>query len=331
MRRPLDRPLPQIPGRAQIAPVNPIPARVLFVFVDGIGIGPDDPATNAFARARMPRLAALLDGALPLREHLGARHRITAERATMVAADATLGVPGRPQSGTGQTSLLTGRNAARMFGRHFGSWVPTALRPMLAERNLLSRAVRAGRRAVFANAHPPGLSLERRPNAPALAAAAAGLLTRGPAELGAGDAVASSITNERWIAHLGADAVPTITAAEAGRSLARIASGADLTFFAHYDTDYVGHRGSVAEAVAVLERLDAFLDGILAALPADTLLLVASDHGNLEDAGTGHTTNPVPVIAAGPGHGAFADGVRAITDLAPLLCELLQLEPDSED
>lgn len=300
--------------------------RILFVFLDGVGLGEPDAGRNPFAAARLPVLRALLGGRRPLRGALGAGGRIEGEAAVLVPADATLGVPGRPQSGTGQTALLTGENAPALFGRHFGSWVPTPLRPLLAERSLLARVAAAGRRAVFANAYPAELGVARRPAAPTLAAHAAGLLDRDAAALRAGRAVASSITNERWQAHLGAGSVPTVSAAEAGRTLARIAAGAELTLFAHYDTDLVGHRRSLAEAVAALERVDAFLGGVLAALPPHTLLVVASDHGNLEDVRAGHTCNPVPVLGVGAGREALAERVRAITDVAPALLALLGID-----
>jgi 2,3-bisphosphoglycerate-independent phosphoglycerate mutase len=309
--------------------VSAAPRSVLFVFVDGVGIGEPDPATNAFVHAHLPHLRGLLGGRLPLRDALDADGRITGGAGALAAADATLGVPGRPQSGTGQTALLTGENAAALFGRHFGSWVPTTLRPMLAERSILARAQRAGRRAAFANAHPPGFGVERRPSAPALAAHAAGLLTRGPAELARGAAVASSITNERWLEHLPDAGFPSVGPAEAGAALVRIAAEAEVTLFAHYDTDFVGHRSSLADAVTALERVDAFLGGIFGALPEGMLLLVGSDHGNVEDASTGHTLNPVPVIAAGPGADRLVARVRSVTDVVPALCELLGIDPDT--
>lgn len=303
------------------------PSRVLLVFLDGVGIGAGDPASNPFAAARLPRLRALLGGRLPLREHLSDGGRIDAERAILVAADATLGVEGTPQSGTGQTALLTGRNAPELYGRHFGPWVPTALREMLAAENLLSRARAAGRTIAFANAYPsravePDPRIFRRPAAPPLAAAAAGVLTRDLPELAAGNAVASSITNERWRDTVG-EALADVTPEEAGRRLARIAAGAEVTLFAHYDTDYLGHRGEMAEAVAALERVDAFLGALADALPDDALLVVASDHGNIEDVGAGHTLNPVPVIAVGRGREAVAERVRDLTHVAPALLELL--------
>jgi 2,3-bisphosphoglycerate-independent phosphoglycerate mutase len=303
------------------------PRRALLVFIDGIGIGEGDPAHNPFAAARLPRIQALLGGRRPVAEQMDSDGRIIAERAVLVAADATLGVEGLPQSGTGQTALLTGRNAAAEYGRHFGPWVPTPLRPMLAAENLLSRAVAAGRTAAYANAYPLSGTADprifRRPAAPMLAAQAAGALTRAAGELAEGRAVASSITNERWREGLG-DAVPIVTPEQAAHTLARIASTADVTLFAHYDTDYTGHRGELAGGVSALEKVDAFLGALAVALPADALLVVCSDHGNLEDVRGGHTTNPVPLLAAGPGRHALADA-RSILDVTPAILRLLDI------
>jgi 2,3-bisphosphoglycerate-independent phosphoglycerate mutase len=141
--------------------------------------------------------------------------------------------------------------------------------------------------------------------------------------LAAGQAVASSITHEPWQRHL--PGIPPVTAAAAGAVLGRICGEAELTLFAHYDTDLVGHRRDPDAAAAVLVRVDEFLAGLLGALPADALLVIASDHGNVEDASAGHTTNPVPVIAAGPGASELVQGVRAITDVAPALLRLLDI------
>jgi 2,3-bisphosphoglycerate-independent phosphoglycerate mutase len=306
------------------------PSRVLLVFLDGVGIGAADADRNPFVRARLPTLRRLLGGRLPVADELDAAGRIESAAAIVVAADATLGVAGVPQSGTGQTALLTGRNAPAAYGRHFGPWVPTGLRAMLAADNLLSLAVSSGARAAFANAYPlasiaADARIFRRPAAPPLAARAAGVLVRDLAELARGEAVASSITNERWRERLG-DALAEVDAAEAGRRLARIAAGAEVTLFAHYDTDYAGHRGGMDGAVAALERVDAFLGGIVDALAADALLVVASDHGNLEEVGEGHTLNPVPVLLAGAGRGEVAAEVRDIAGVVPVVARMLGLK-----
>ena len=130
--------------------------RVLFLFLDGVGIGPADPARNPFLVAQLPELERLLGGVPTLdRPALGSRD------ARAFPLDATLGVPGNPQSGTGQTMLLTGVNAAERFGSHFGPWTPVVLRPLLEERSVLRRAVEAGHPTAFANAYPRAWPAER--------------------------------------------------------------------------------------------------------------------------------------------------------------------------
>ena len=305
------------------------------MFLDGVGIGEADPERNPFARAALPRLRRLLGGRLPVRDDLDANGRILADGASLAAADATLGVPGTPQSGTGQTTLLTGHNAAAIYGRHFGPWVPTGLRDLLAAENILSRAKAAGRTVAFANAYPVKAvdadpRIFRRPAAPPLAALAAGVLTRDLPELAAGRAVASSITHERWRERVGAE-LADVTAAEAARRLARIASEAEVTLFAHYDTDHAGHRGGLSGAVAAVEKVDAFLGALAEALPPDALLVVSSDHGNLEDADGGHTLNPVPVLAVGPGHAEVAGAAASIADVAPTMLSLLGTREEIDD
>lgn len=305
------------------------PDRVVLVFLDGVGIGSHDRATNPFLTARLPVLRQMLGDHLPL-EGLADEPRAGTADCWWVAADARLGVAGRPQSGTGQTTLLTGVNAAELLGRHFGPWVHTGLRHMLESENLLSRAAAAGRSVAFANAYPPGaVGLHarggRRPAAPPLAARAAGALTRSADSLRAGRAVASSITNDAWQRFLD-PSVPDVTADAAGRNLARIAAEVDLTLFAHYDTDTAGHRQELEGACLALERVDAFLGGLLEDLPPGTLLVVSSDHGNLEDVSVGHTLNPVPVILYGGGSKEVARVVRGIGDVAPALLRLLRIE-----
>lgn len=304
------------------------PGRILLVFLDGVGIGEPDARTNPLVRARLPVLRSLLGGELPIRSDAVVGLSTPEPRRRWVAADATLGIRGRPQSGTGQTALLTGENAPARFGRHFGPWVPTGLRDLLARRNLLSRAREGGRTVTFANAYPAGYLLGargiRRPAAPPLAALAAGVLERHEQALRDGRAVASSITNELWQRHL--PDLPAVSAAHAGATLASICREAEMTLFAHYDTDLVGHRRDLDAAVVVLERVDEFLGGLLDVLPADTLLVIASDHGNIEDASTGHTTNPVPVVAVGPGGDELLGATGSITDVTPMLMRLLNVE-----
>lgn len=300
----------------------PAAASVVFLFLDGVGVGPADPARNPFLVAHLPRLRALLGGAIPTHDE----PEVGGEHAVAFGVDALLGVSGTPQSGTGQATLLTGENAARLFGRHFGPWTPVALRPLVEERSLFRRALEAGHPTIFANAYPrswPGARAHRRVAAPPLAARAAGLLTRHEEALAAGEAVASEITNDAWRTHLGHVHLPEPTPAEAGATLARLAAGARLTFFAHYSTDSAGHREGMAGAVDALERVDAFVGGLVDALPRDALLLLTSDHGNIEEVGGGHTLNPALTVLVGPGARERREGLASLADLTPAVLSWL--------
>ncbi len=299
--------------------------RVLFVFLDGVGIGPLDSQINPFFQAQLPNLRALLGGQLP---HLQVPEIHTGE-AIAFPLDPLLGVEGLPQSGTGHTALMTGENAPALYGRHFGPWVPVKLRPLVKDRNFLTRAMAEGYQCTFANAYPKEFRdsrWARRPAGPALAAEAAGLLTRQAESLAKGEAVSSEIVNSGWKRRLGYTDLPDITPEEAGRNLGRISSEVDLTFFAHYGTDYAGHRGKMPGGALALERVDAFLGGILGSLPEASTLIVASDHGNLEDITGGHTLNPVFCLLKGPLSPQLREGRTRITDLPGLILDALSLD-----
>jgi hypothetical protein len=197
-----------------------------------------------------------------------------------------------------------------------------SLRPILIQENLLCMAQAQGIRCAFANAYPSQfirLAWTKRPAGPPLAAHGAGLLTRTEVELARGEAVSSEILNTAWRTRLGLADLPEITPAEAGLTLARIAAKAELTFFAHYSTDTAGHTRSMEAAVEALERVDAFLAGLIPALPHGTLLVLASDHGNIEDISQGHTRNPTLGILCGPDAGALGAGLSSITEIPRLI------------
>src|SRR5690606_30827902 len=146
---------------------------------------------------------------------------------------------------------------------------------------------------------------------PPLAALGAGLLTLHTPELERGDAVASEITNEGWRERLGRTGVPPIDAVRAGRNLARIAMQHDFTLFAHYATDYAGHKQDMDAAVQALEKVDSFIAGLTDEGGDELLTIIASDHGNIEDVSEGHTRNPAVGIVIGNGHAPVAGRLRS--------------------
>jgi 2,3-bisphosphoglycerate-independent phosphoglycerate mutase len=307
--------------------------RVLFLFLDGVGIGKKDEGVNPFFAAHMPALKHMLGGTAPSLHH---RVMETAE-ATLLSLDATLHVEGLPQSGTGQTALFTGINAPLLIGKHFGPHPYSTLRPVIEAHNIFRRVIQAGLRPCFANAFPQRFfdyveARQGRLTVTTLSCKYAAMPLRGERELREGRGVSADITREGWSA-LGHPTVPVISPQDAGTHVTDLCAVHEFVLFEYWRTDHAGHERLMGEAVRVLERFDGMLEGILATLDRSQILLViTSDHGNLEDlAVKTHTRNPVPLILAGKGHRAFAARVRHygggapdLTHVLPALMEALQ-------
>jgi hypothetical protein len=295
---------------------------ILFLFLDGVGIGARD-ETNPFTRAQLPVLRELLGG-LPFLD----APRLENRRACVMPLDANLGVAGLPQSGTGQTTLLTGINAAEQLGEHYGPYPDARLLALLND-NLFHRLQVLGKRVAFANAYPP-IFFERmargtdRRSAMAQAAGMAHVPYRTRDDLAHSRAVSMSLTNERWPNHH--NPPPIITPFAAGQNLARLANDHDFTLFEFALTDIAGHRPARMSAVTILERLDEFLGGVLDGFNLrDSLLLITSDHGNIEDSTTKqHTRNPVPAIIVGVRRREFAEGLRSLVGVTPAIVKWVQ-------
>ncbi|MFZ1267270.1 MAG: hypothetical protein WAU95_12450 [Anaerolineae bacterium] len=302
--------------------------RIIFLFLDGVGLGSDDPAVNPLARAHLPTLSNLLAGA-PLTASSG---RVTTSDASVTPLDATLGVPGRPQSATGQATLLTGRNVPQLVGEHYGPRPHAPVRTIVQAGTLLSQVRDAGKRFIFVNAYPPGyfevVNRGRRVlSVMPLAAVSAGQALLTHEDLLAGRGFSADFTNEGWRTHLGFADAPLLTPEQAGRNLAALAQAFDFVLFEHWLTDVQGHRQEMDAAVANLEAFDGFLGGLIAASDlAQTLIVVTSDHGNVEDLGVRqHTMNAVPGLFIGADHAAVAAQMHDLTDLAPALRRALAL------
>lgn len=297
---------------------------LLVLFLDGVGLGPNDPTTNPLARTPTPTLHRLLGGPLVLGGVID-RPDANGRGVMLIPTDATLGVPGLPQSATGQTALLCGVNAPAVAGRHVTAFPTQELRVLLARQSFFARARAAGVRVALANAYSPEYfdaiaSRRLKMAAVSYAAQAAGVRLRTLDDLLEGRAVFHDLTNRR-LRQWGHD-LPEVTPQESGRRLASIAAEEDLTFFEFFLTDLAGHGRIPLTADDLVTMIDDLLAGILERADGLTLL-VTSDHGNLEDnRTTGHTTNAVPMLAIGPAREAFRS-VRMITDIAPAVLSVV--------
>lgn len=301
---------------------------VLLFFIDGVGVGEDDPAVNPLATGDFPTL----------RLTASAKPEAPAGPPAMAhGLDAALGVPGLPQSATGQTSILTGVNAPAVMGHHVSGFPGPTLRGILAEHSILRRLADSGRAATFLNAFGPRFfetpEPKRRLSATTLATMASGAPFRTWEDLVAGRAVVHDLTHWR-MRERGFDLAPR-SPEEAGGIIARETERADFSLFEYFETDRAGHARDRAGVERCLRDLDATLSAVLASVDLGrTTVIVASDHGNVEDGRVAtHTRNAAFFAAWGAGAEARArEPGRAptrLTDLAPFVLESLGAPPDS--
>lgn len=299
--------------------------RILFVFLDGIGLASEgslNPLSSHEGRF--------------LRKLAGGQRWCTpfdkTETTTHLARpiDATLGVSGLPQSGTGQATLLTGENCARMVGRHFGPYPHSQTHDVLSHENLFHKArslfPTVESPAAFANAFPPQYfdAERRRATVTTYCCQAANIQLRDISALREGWAVPADLTGASWRNLLQLD-VARQSPTRAGASLATTARQHAFTLFEYFLTDKAGHERVDTPAAVLLDHLDAFFGELLHALdPAHDTLLVTSDHGNLEEMShTQHTRNPVPLMVYGWAAPHFA-GATDLTDITPSIIQALR-------
>lgn len=307
-------------------------SRVLLVFLDGVGLGDDNPTRNPFAAANTPVISRLLAG----RKLVLSAAPFEGEQASLLAVDACLGIEGNPQSASGQATLLTGRNIPAELGSHYGPKPNAGIAAILQGDNLFMQVARLGRSSALLNAYPPryfeAINMRRRLySAIPLAAVAAGMHLMTAEDLQAGRALSADFTGQGWVAQKGFPPAAVYTPAEAGRILARLSSGYDLAWFDFWPSDYMGHKGDLRQAVALVETLDAVLGGLVEEWgERQDLVVLTSDHGNLEDlAARGHTRNRVPALLIGPTkiRKAFAAGLSNLTQFSPAVLRTLSSSP----
>lgn len=300
----------------------------LFLFMDGVGLAAEN-KHNPLSLVPMPNLSKLLGGQ-PL---TAPSAPFEGERATLLALDANLGVPDLPQSATGQATLVTGRNVPALIGRHYGPKPTKEIAAIIEEGNLFIQLRQRGYTAALLNAYPEGYfnaiqSGRRLYSAIPLAVTSAGIALKTAEDLMQGEGFSADFTGQGWRDHLGYKDTPLMNAEEAGRKLAEEAMSYDLAFFEYWPSDFAGHRQDKEDAARQLENFDQVLGGLLAGWEDDEgLILVTSDHGNIEDLSTRrHTSNPVPALVIGDQvlRQRFCDNLETLVDVTP---SILQFYP----
>jgi 2,3-bisphosphoglycerate-independent phosphoglycerate mutase len=303
--------------------------KTLFLFLDGIGLGADNPETNPFVQANMPHLESLLGG----KKLTGSAAPFENEHLSLIAADPNLGVKGLPQSATGQAVLLTGINIPAELGYHYGPKPNPEVAQYLNDGTLFSETVKAGKKTALLNAYPPryfdGIdSGMRLYSSIPLALTNAGIPLFTDKEYYEGKALSADFTGEGWRKFLQLPDAPIYEAEAAGKKLGELASQYDFSFFEYWASDYAGHKQDMPSAIRQLETFDSVLKGLLEAWQAEEgLIVLTSDHGNMEDLSTRkHTAARVPLIIFGNSNARrdFVE-ITQLSEIAPAILKYLQL------
>ncbi len=296
---------------------------ISFIFVDGIGIGNKSNDTNPLVQARTP----FFDAVTANRGLVAPFDPIIQDWSAVVPTDACLSVPGLPQSATGQTALMTGINAPLLTGRHINGYPTRMLTSMIKASNIMMTSVQSGYSTYLVNAYSPEYfdmiqTRKRKHAAIALAAIAAEVPFCSLEDIGEQKSIYQDITNDllrKW-----GHGIPQMESKKAGKIYGQILKNFNFSLFEYFQTDAAGHKQDMGRAVYIIETLDNFFSGIMENFDTDEdVLIISSDHGNIEDLSIGtHTRNPVPTIIIGKKALPYVHMVQNITDIAFLIRKL---------
>lgn len=295
---------------------------VIFLFIDGVGLG-DEETHNPFTRNNYEAFTHMSDGQPFTRRaesFVNGKHLFK-------SVDATLGVEGLPQSGTGQTALFTGENAPEKIGKHYGPFPHSGIKHLLREQSIFRKVQQQGYTCHFMNAYPEIFFEKSRQrnrwSCTTLMAKSAGLPLNTTETIKKEKAITAGITQQGWREKLNID-IPEIEPGKAARRLLARVESYDLLLYEYYLTDKAGHSQDHGDARSVLSTYNRFLLELISnKRPEDTIVL-SSDHGNVEDLSTKtHTFNKVPLFVYGPGAAAFTDA-ESILDITPGILNIME-------
>lgn len=295
---------------------------VIFLFIDGVGLGGES-KTNPFTRKSYRGFSGMA-GDRPFTENADELNR---DNHVFRHVDPRLGVEGLPQSGTGQTALFSGENAAKEIGKHFGPFPHSGIKYLLEEQSLFHEAQQLGKSCQFMNGYPDVFfeKAEKRSrwSCTTLMTKSAGISLNTAEEVKKGEALTAELTQQAWREHLNID-VPEISPEEAADRLLEQSENYDLMLHEYYLTDKAGHSRELEKASGYLETYDRFLWHLIDRKPRDVTIVLSSDHGNIEDLSVKtHTLNNVPLFACGPGAKDFSNA-ESIMDVTPGILEVFR-------
>jgi hypothetical protein len=289
---------------------------VILIFVDGLGIGQRAPFNPFHSSVPEDLLTHFTDDAEALLPFGG----------VIAITDPRLGVAGRPQSASGQTTILTGVSAPRLLGYHKQGFPNEQLRNVISLKSIFRQLKELGIAPnIFANTYTPQFFADkpRWKSATTVAVEAAELPFMRIPDLIGKKALFHDFTN-RLLIERGFD-LPEYSAEVAGQILASLAERNRFVLYEHFLTDKIGHDQDFEAARSHLPQLAAFVRSCLAAVDLESVtVILTSDHGNIEDLSVrNHTLNDVPTLIWGRGRQYAASAIRDLADITPTIIRLL--------
>jgi 2,3-bisphosphoglycerate-independent phosphoglycerate mutase len=289
---------------------------LLLFFIDGLGIGLRDEFNPLH----------LTESVAPLAHFKNETSDIIFD-GIMIPTDASLGIEGRPQSASGQTTILTGVNAPQLLGYHKQGFPNQALRDVITENSIFRQLENLNIQPnIFANAYTPQFFTEtpRWKSATTVAVEASETVKfRTLEDMQNGEAVFMDFTNSVLRAR-GFEA-ELWTAERAGKVLAEITKNHRFTLYEYFITDKIGHDQDFELAGKVLPDLAKMLRTVLENLDLESsTVIMTSDHGNIEDLSKrNHTLNQVPTVIWGRDKEKIAKNISSLADITPSIVQTL--------
>lgn len=287
--------------------------RVIFMFIDGVGIGKKDKTLNPIYGTKSLVLAKLIEEA---------RFKV----------DASLGIEGLPQSATGQTSIFTGINAPAALNRHMSGQPTITLKKIIYKVNMFGKLKKMGLKVANSNVYRDEylknmLDVKDRRNRPSVTSVmcmAEHMKFRTVEDFINNNGVYHDITGDKL--KESDYQVELVSPEKAAQNVYALSRQNDFTLFEHFMTDIAGHKAEYEEAVGVIEKLDCFLSELISLIDfEEDVLIITSDHGNIEDISVHtHTMNQVPAIVLGKKAENVDLQIQSLVDIMPFILELFR-------